>query len=281
MGGRKTYFGGKHRDMIMLDPSLLEVEPDPQRDEISIEEAMVQSILAHGVEEPLLVMRDGDKLKVVAGRRRRVHAIEASKRQPKGSEPILVPVILVKGDEASIMEKAIIENFHRQNPSPLGTAKAMQRLIDLGRDKKRLAMIFNCTEQTVTNTLQVLDLAAPVQRAVESGKVAVTVARELHKLPREEQTTRLGKMLESGATKGAVAKKVARGAETGDKQRVCSRVYLERFRDELREESRGGECGRMAALIDFVLGDDGALNKCASSARDAVERLEKKAKDKA
>ena len=211
MGGRKTYFGGKHRDMIMIDPSLLEVEPDPQRDEIPIDEAMVQSILAHGVEEPLLVRRNGDKLRVVAGRRRRVHAIEASKRQPRGSDAICVPVILVNGDEASIMEKAIIENFHRENPSPLGTAKAMQRLIDLGRDKKRLAMIFNCTEQTVTNTLQVLDLAPVVQRAVESKKVAVTVARELHKLPREEQAERLEEMIKSGAVKGAAAKKTARG----------------------------------------------------------------------
>ena len=87
MGGKKTYFGGKHRDMIMIDPSLLEVEPDPQRDEIPIDEAMVQSILAHGVEEPLLDRRNGDKLRVVAGRRRRVHPIEASKRQPRGSRP--------------------------------------------------------------------------------------------------------------------------------------------------------------------------------------------------
>lgn len=264
MGGAKNYFGAKRQDCLSFDPSVLKVRADPQRpEEPAIDEAMVWSIMAHGVIEPLIISRDGDDVFVEAGRRRRAHAIEANRRRP-GKESILVPCVWARGDEADLAEKAVIENFHRQSPSAIGTAKAMQHLINLGRDEERVRQVFGFkTINSVKGYLALLDCAPEVQRAVEGGLSAV-VAVKLSKLTRVEQKEALTEMTAKGATKGAAAERAVKqkreGGEVEKPIRMRSRKFLEIWRREIVETMPADSDGMtVARVIDFILGNDLSL----------------------
>lgn len=265
MGGKKNYFGGKHRDCLLFDPSVLKVRPDPQRPEDqTIDEEMVWSIIQHGVEEPLIIARDGEELYVVAGRRRRLHAIEANKRR-RGKDPILVPCVWARGDEADLAEKAIIENFHRKMPSAIGTAKAMQQLYDQGRDEERLRKIFGFKSvNSVRGYLALLDCAPAVQKWVEAGG-SVVVANKLAKLPKAEQIETLNKMVAAGATKGERAQNaVKKKGEVEPKQRALSPRARERVREALASVAytQKDETVILAgAVLDFVGGNAAALKQ--------------------
>src|SRR3989337_1776752 len=57
-----------------------------------IDETLVASIMTHGIIQPITVQKDGDKILVVAGRRRVRHAREANVRLKKaGAPPVSVP----------------------------------------------------------------------------------------------------------------------------------------------------------------------------------------------
>src|SRR6185295_14199387 len=168
------------------------------------DEALVQSIMARGVIVPLVIYPDGDDVYVEDGRQRRAATIEANRRRREQGikDPILVPCCWRKGDEATLFEVSLTANLLRSGDRPMERARNMQRLIDFGRTEKEAAVACGVTVQTVRASLALLNCDVKVQRAVESEQVKPTVAINLAKLPREEQRTRLEKMIESGATKG-------------------------------------------------------------------------------
>lgn len=260
MGGVKQRYGGLSTDCLRFDPSTLKVRVDPQRpEEPVIDEEMVWSILQHGVIEPLIISRDGTDLYVEAGRRRRAHAIEANRRN-KGQEPILVPCVWARGDAADLAEKAIIENFHRQAPSAMGTAKAMQHLKDLGRDDERLRQLFGFKSiNSVRGYLALHDCAPKVQAAVAAGTIAAALAPTFAKLPRAAQTAKLAEMVDKGATKGKAARKALEPGATAQKPvRMRSRALVQELRTELaRDPAAHPEAVR---VLDFVLGGDMATD---------------------
>lgn len=262
MGGKKVHFGS-HRDCFMIDPSELKPGKNIQRPgEIEIDEEMVQSILEHGVVTPLSVSKDGLTLIVEQGHRRLAHALEANKRLAKsGGEAIKIPCVFTKGDETSLLEKAIIENYHREQPGAVGTALAMQKLIDLGRDEKRVALMFKFkSTNSVKGYLKLLDCSAAVQKAVELGKVPANVAIELVDLPKAEQADRLDKMIAAGATKGSRAKKAAKTGDTTKGPKAKTKAFVERFVEALKEET-SARAELVRRVISFLQGHDRALNE--------------------
>lgn len=262
----KIYKGQKtKKDIRYFDPAALKVvedENDPRFDPRSkrpIDEAMVRSIMAKGVIQPLTVYADGDDAYVEIGHQRRINAIEANKRLMKASkEPVLVPCLLRKEDDTGVLVVRAMENNIRSGDSIVERAKAMQQLESKGASVKDLAVTFGCTEQTVRNTLDLLDCDAKVQKKVVSGELPAIAAAKLSKLPREEQVKRLDEMLKTGAVRGKRATVAAKtGVDAGKIPKMARRDFIEGWRSEIKKTA--GERDRFSVdevliLIDVILG---------------------------
>lgn len=157
-----------------IDPSLIEVNPYQPRSnfsEISLQE-LVDSIIEHGIMQPLVVSRRGDKYQLIAGERRLRSATIAKLKT--------VPVIVREASEQKKLELALIENVQRQNLDPIETARAYRRLMaEFNLSQEATAKRVSKARSSVANILRLLELPEEVQRALSSGRITEAHAKYL------------------------------------------------------------------------------------------------------
>ena len=108
-------------DIDHLSPNRF--QPRVAVDDAKLEE-LTRSIASHGVIQPIIVRKVGDRFQIIAGERR----WRAAKRAGLMRVPVVVKEIAA-GREQSLLEMALIENIQRENLNPLEEARALQRLI--------------------------------------------------------------------------------------------------------------------------------------------------------
>lgn len=201
------------RDAYMFDPEdvvLVEDEKSPLYDErvnLPVSESLVLNMMhapegvPQGVIEPITVSRNAEtgKVEVVVGRQRVKAAREANKRLKKaGMEPFRVPAMIqrLSGNGYRAMGVLISENENRQDDTPIGRAKKMQRYIELGRDEAEVAVLFGISQASVKNMLALLDAPAIVRSAVEAGKISTSDGYKLAKLEPAEAKEKVEELIE-------------------------------------------------------------------------------------
>ena len=98
-----------------------ENQPRKNFDEKALKE-LSQSIKQHGVIQPLILQKVGERYLIVAGERRfRASRMAGLKK---------VPAIIKEYDKQQLSEVAIIENLQREDLNPIESAKAIQALIE-------------------------------------------------------------------------------------------------------------------------------------------------------
>ena len=207
--------GAARGSLLMVDPFVLflvgaDRRPDgrfdgpehPLFDERALEppdEALVASIMAVGVLEPIIFRNNGDRPEIVFGRRRTVAAREASKRlQAAGHSSLLIGAIHRRGSDAVTIESSVAENEIRRGDTPLLRARKAQRMIARGMDEGTIARAFGCSMQSLQESIRLLDLSDDVLAQVESGGVSASAALPLAVLPREDQGPALALATEGG-----------------------------------------------------------------------------------
>jgi ParB family chromosome partitioning protein len=181
-------------DAFTLDPENLTLVADPDhplydpRVHDEPDEALVRNIMAYGVIEPIIIRKNGDRVEVVAGRGRVKCALEANRRlTAEGKQPIRVPAILKRGQDAEMYGVLISENECRREDNPLHKAEKAQRLINMGKSVEEVAIAFGVKRQSVEAWLALGDVAPPVLDAVEKGEISATAASKLSGMDRESQ----------------------------------------------------------------------------------------------
>jgi ParB family chromosome partitioning protein len=261
MGVKNTYGSKARGDVLFFDPEDLVIVTDKanalydERVEFEVDEKTVRNIMVNGVLQPVLGRRNGEKVEIVAGRQRVLAAREANKRLLKeGAEPVTVPVLWKRGDDATMLGIMISENEIRRDDTPMTKARKLQRLIDLGKSKKECAVLFGVSTVTVTNKLALLECAPQVQKAVESNVVSAEVAQTLSKLSHKEQVAKLDELIAAGTTKGLKGVRAAQqavGKVVG--LRVRSRKEMTAMLETMRET---GENPDPKKLLRWCLGED-------------------------
>ncbi|MCC6213549.1 MAG: ParB/RepB/Spo0J family partition protein [Polyangiaceae bacterium] len=135
---------------------------------------LAQSILEHGLLEPLVVRRrpGTDAFELIAGERRWRAAQKAGLRE------VLVVVRDVTPNDA--FELALIENVQREDLDPIELAEALDRLIrDHAYTQETLAKRIGKDRSTIANALRLLRLPAPVRAHVVQGRLSEGHARAL------------------------------------------------------------------------------------------------------
>lgn len=175
-------------------------EEQPRR-EFSAEslEALAASIKEHGVLQPIVVTKEEDKYKIVAGERR----WRASKIA--GLEKI--PAIVRTLDAQNRLELSIIENAQREDLNAIELATAYAKLqTQFNLTPEDIAAKVGKSEQAINNTLRLLTLPDEVKKTMVKEHLTEGVMRPL--VSRDEKT--IEKVLPKIVAEGWTARKVER-----------------------------------------------------------------------
>lgn len=141
---------------------------------------LAESIKEHGVIQPILVRRLGDKYEIIAGERRYKASLLAGKRT--------IPAIVAELNDKDSAEVALIENVQRQDLTPIEEAVSYRKILDMGYlTQEQLADKLGKTQSTVSNKLRLLNLDDDVQEALLDEKISERHARSLLKIDSKQQ----------------------------------------------------------------------------------------------
>lgn len=161
-------------------------QPRTHFDDESIE-LLAASIRELGILQPLLVRRgDGNRFELVAGERRL--------RAARGAGLSEVPVMIVDTDDRGALERALVENLHREDLNPIEEAEGYRALIDdAGLTQEQLAQRLSRNRVTITNALRLLDLPQEVKRLLVERRLTAAHGRALLGLQSSPFLTRLAR----------------------------------------------------------------------------------------
>ncbi len=170
-------------------------QPRTHMDQASLAE-LAASIKAQGVMQPILVRAidstpGAERYEIVAGERR----WRAAQLAGLGDVPVLVRRI----PDEQALEMALIENIQRENLNPLEEAQGLLRLIDeFGLTHQQAADAVGRSRPAASNLLRLLQLSAPVQELLMTGKLDMGHARALLPLNGAQQVAVAQRVIQHG-----------------------------------------------------------------------------------
>ena len=225
-----------------------EVFPNPDQprkafDETALKE-LSESIVKHGVIQPITVVKRNDGYMIVAGERRFRASVMAGRKT--------VPAIVRSFGERDIKEIALLENLQREDLNPIEEARAIKRLMDefaLTQDEvaERLGKSRSAGHARTLVTLPFVKQSALARNAVKEGWSVRDLEAFLRKLngekpkqdkkPQKEICLELRDLVER--MQRALGTKVS-AIGNDDK----GRIYIDYFtRDDL---------DRLAEILDYI-----------------------------
>lgn len=200
---------------------------DP-RVKLPVSEEFVLNVMTFGVKKPVIVTKvAGDERPyVVDGRQRvRVARIANERLKQMGEPEVRVPVVLQRGEEATLMKVGVITNEFNVQDSLIVRARKAQRLLDRGQALEEVAVAFGVTPKAVQSWVLLLDLSPEIVKAVESGRLSASAAAHLKGLSAEEQAKCLDALAKKSNGKAPTAK-ITKAAVDGEKPLAPGRKVL-------------------------------------------------------
>ena len=175
-----------------MEISLGDIDPNPDQPRREFDkEALKQladSIAQSGVLQPLLVVKEGVRYRIVAGERRYRAARMAGLRT--------VPCLVKNLTDEEIMEAALIENLQREDLNPIEEAMGIRSLMDkCGYTQEKAAKRVGRSRPAVANILRLLTLPEKVQKLVKDGKLSAGHARVLAGMENEDAQIQLAELV--------------------------------------------------------------------------------------
>ncbi|MDQ0244990.1 ParB family chromosome partitioning protein [Bacillus fengqiuensis] len=155
-------------------------------------EELKDSILQHGILQPIVVRKSIKGYEIVVGERRF--------RAAKEAELNAVPVIVRDLSEKQMMELALLENLQREDLTPIEEALAYQMLMkQLNVTQEQLASRLGKSRPHIANHLRLLNLPENIQDLISHGQLSMGHGRALLSLKNKENITSLAhKTLKEG-----------------------------------------------------------------------------------
>lgn len=196
------------------------------------------SILQHGILQPLSVRRKGNLYELVAGERR----LRAAKLA--GLEE--VPCLLVNMDEGQSAVAALVENLQRRDLDYIEEARGLSRLMQMGNlSQEQAAARVGKSQSAVANKLRLLRHSPQVLEALREGNLTERHARALLKLPTEEQKLQtigeiLRRNLTVAQTERYVQELMSRETARNQERKPNVRAFLAGLTESLAQIQRSG-----------------------------------------
>ena len=135
---------------------------------------LTQSIIEHGVIQPLIVVAQPDgSYQLIAGERR----LRASQRAGLKKVPVVIRTV---DNDDSLLELALIENIQRKDLNVIEEAEAYNKLIEkFNYTQEQAAQRVGKKRSTITNILRLLQLPPYIKNDLEQGSLTEGHARVL------------------------------------------------------------------------------------------------------
>lgn len=162
-------------------------------DEKALQE-LSDSIKVHGVIQPLVLRRVGNKYEIIAGERRYKASCMAGLKK--------VPAIVRELSDDESAEVALIENVQRKNLTSIEEAQSYKTLLDRSyMTQEELAQKLGVAQSTIANKMRLLNLCDEVQDALLNEKISERHARSLLQLTNpDEQKKMLDRIIKERMT---------------------------------------------------------------------------------
>lgn len=236
--------------------------------------SLCASVRTHGILQPLVVRQIGETFQLIAGERRLRAAQEAGLAK--------VPVRIVDFNDQETLEAALIENIQRADLNPIEKAQGFKEHLDrFGFNHEQLAQRLGLARSTITNLVNLLELAPEVQDGLRMNQISEAHAKLLKGLKsHEKQVAAYKQIVAMGlSVKGAEAlireqkdgggksagESSSRGSSSGSSgggSSVEKTAHVRSIEDELRQRFATGFEIRLSAkdrgqfVIDFAGNDD-------------------------
>jgi ParB family chromosome partitioning protein len=234
----------------LLEIPIDQISPNPYQprktfNEASIEE-LARSVREHGIVQPLVVTRSGDRYKLIAGERR----FRAAQKAGLATVPVVVKGDLTEGDALQI---ALIENIQREDLNPIEEAVAYHQLHEeFGLTQEEISKRVGKERSTVANFLRLLKLPESVKKMLAAGQLSMGHARALlavesarkqeqlaERVVKRNLSVRQTEMLAAESSPNAVEKKEkTKDVFTADAEEKLQRTL--RTKVEIDRKRRGG-----------------------------------------
>ncbi len=169
---------------LVKEIPLEDIKPNPyQPRKVFDPEALKElsdSIVKHGLLQPIVVVEKEDGYMLIAGERR----LRASKLAALST----IKAVVTDFEADNLRELALIENIQRENLNPIELATSYQELIDqYGITQEELSDIIHKSRTQITNTIRLLRLSDYTQNLLTDGKISQGHARVLIGLDEKKQ----------------------------------------------------------------------------------------------
>jgi len=174
---------------------------------------LADAIRSQGVIEPLIVRRrpgglTGREYELIAGERRLRAAREAALEH--------VPVVVRDLDDRGALEMSLVENLSREDLNAIEEGRAFIRLSkEFALSHDQIATRIGKSRPYVTNTLRLLELAAPVVEMIASGQLTAGQARPLLGLSAAAEQIEAARRIVEGRISARGAEQLASAHRTG------------------------------------------------------------------
>ncbi len=167
----------------IIEVSLEDIIPNRFQPRLSFDEdelnGLAKSIRQHGIIQPLVLRKVGNKYEIIAGERRYKASFIAGLTK--------VPAVVIDLNDNESAEVAIVENIQRKNLSALEEAKSYKKLLDRGYlTQEELAARMGKTQGAISNKLRLLNLTNEVQDALLNNEISERHARSLLRIDNPE-----------------------------------------------------------------------------------------------
>ncbi|HHV28537.1 ParB/RepB/Spo0J family partition protein [Acetivibrio mesophilus] len=163
-------------DTGVIEVKINDIEPsfDQPRKNFDTDklEQLAESIKKHGVVQPIIVRRENDTYKIVAGERRW--------RAARIAGLTTIPVVEKDLTDKQVMEIALIENIQREDLNPIEEAEAYHKLLnEFKMTQEDLSNSIGKSRSAIANTIRLLGLTQKVKEKLIEGIITSGHARAL------------------------------------------------------------------------------------------------------
>lgn len=142
-------------------------------------EELKESIIQHGILQPIIVRKSIKGYEIVVGERRFRAAKEA------GLEAI--PAVVRELTDENMMELALLENLQREDLTPVEEAQAYSNLMkELGMTQEQLSKRLGKSRPHIANIVRLLSLPESVSALINNGELSMGHGRALLGLKNKE-----------------------------------------------------------------------------------------------
>lgn len=185
----------KNRVQKLLIGDVIPNPEQPRREAKADLGELTTSVKRHGVLQPIIVVRHGNRYRIVAGERRW--------RAAKAAKLTHIPAIVRSLEELEQIELSLIENIQRVDLSPLEQALAVFKLQhQFNLELASIAEKLGKAPSTLSNLARLLQLPQSAKEALRDGRISEGHARAILALKSDpaKQQELLNSILNNGWT---------------------------------------------------------------------------------